>query len=212
MEAESPETPTATATTTTPQPEEAKESAPQAPTEAAPKTDTPAGPAAESAADGKTEAEAGPGTTTVNDMKDWPTLLHTIVVRDAKAALKWYCEALGGRVTFRYEDDTTGLVRHAVVSTDYGVRIAVEDYYPEMHMVKPAEIGASVSGCSYVYVTLPKGMGSADQAVERMREAGATVIQECTDMFYGHRLGKVVDKWGHAWVFSHEIEGGNGKK
>lgn len=142
---------------------------------------------------------------------EYPVLLNTVVVRDAAAALKWYEKAIGGEVAFRY-DGPDGKVMHAIMKTDWGLMFGVEDHYPKMHMVRPVSEGqvgtgdAPAAGCSYVYITIPKGKGSADAMIERMREAGGTVIMEPEDKFYGQRMGQVVDVYGVAWVFAHKIE------
>jgi uncharacterized glyoxalase superfamily protein PhnB len=40
----------------------------------------------------------------------------------------------------------------------------------------------------------------------RAREAGAEIIREATDQFYGERSGAVRDPFGHEWLIGHEIE------
>lgn len=139
-----------------------------------------------------------------DDMPEYPTLLHTIVTRDANHAIEFYRKTLRAEVKFRYHE-ASGKVMHAVLKTAYGLCIGVEDYFPQFHMVKPAEKGGVGMGCSYVYVSLPDGF-KADEEVERMREGGGVVMGECVDMFYGQRLGKVVDEFGVAWCFAHSIE------
>lgn len=174
-------------------------------TETAPAPET-AEPKAATAPAGKVTPEGD------NPALEYPLLLHVVVVRDAAAALKWYEGALDAETAFRH-DDSDGRIMHAVLKTTYGLIVGVEDHYPKMHMVRPVadgevkgEEGAAAKGCSYVYVTIPKGKGSADAAIERMREAGATVIMEPEDKFYGQRLGQVVDPYGVAWAFAHKIE------
>lgn len=137
--------------------------------------------------------------------EEYPTLLHTIVVKDGANAVAWYEKALGATVYFRYED-ADGRILHCVLRTPWGLCISIEDHDPFKHMVQGAEKGDKLSSCSYVYVTIPENGGTADEAVNRMRECGATVVEECQDMFYGHRMGKVIDCYGMGWVFGHKIE------
>lgn len=149
-----------------------------------------------------------------NDQFECPTGMMIVVVRDAKAALKWYEQALNAEVMFRY-DDKEGRVMHASLKSKMGLVFGVEDYNSKMHAVAPVkegeeasgEEGAGTKGSTYVYVKIQKGMGSADEYVERMREAGGTVVREVKDLFYGSRVGQVVDCFGVAWAFSHDIEG-----
>eukprot|EP00177_Eucheuma_denticulatum_P006992 GFKZ01012716.1.p1 GENE.GFKZ01012716.1~~GFKZ01012716.1.p1 ORF type:complete len:184 (-),score=32.23 GFKZ01012716.1:198-749(-) len=168
---------------------------------------------------GKTENENGPEIVVVAEPKEaveCPTAMTAIVVRDAKAALDWYEKAMGATVTYRY-DTKDGRVMHAMIETSYGLQVSLEDHDSSMHMVRPvlegeeiAGEGCATKGSTYVYVTIPEGKGSADECVERMREAGGTVIKEAKDMFYGYRLGQVVDVYGVAWAFAHKIEMKNG--
>lgn len=139
-----------------------------------------------------------------------PTLLFSVVADNASKAIEWYEKALGAKAEARYHDQD-GRVLHSVLVTPYGARIAIEDYYPGMHVVEPARprtgTGRTAKGSTYVYVTIPKGDWAPDDAVEKMRAAGATVVMECEDAFYGHRYGMVVDSYDVCWVFAKEIEG-----
>lgn len=152
---------------------------------------------------------AGKSIVETKEIQEYPPLLYTVVAKDANAAVKWYEKALDAKIRFLYHD-AHGKVMHSVVETPHGVFIGVEDHYPKIHMVKPADEGGlkdgTTGGCGYVYISIPKGKGSADESVERMRENGATVVSECEDLFYGHRVGKVIDCYGVGWAFSHKIE------
>lgn len=136
---------------------------------------------------------------------DYPTLLQTVVVRDAKAALEWYTEALNGRVVVRY-DSHDDRVLHACVQTGYGGVFAVEDVFDFSVMQPVAEDSASPQGCSYIYLCIPEGKGTCDEAFARMKDAGAVVIKEPRDTFYGHRISVVKDKFGIVWTFAHRVK------
>ena len=42
--------------------------------------------------------------------------------------------------------------------------------------------------------------------IRRAVAAGASVIREAADQFYGERSGTVRDPFGHEWMIGHEIE------
>lgn len=58
----------------------------------------------------------------------------------------------------------------------------------------------------------PAGIGihlhvdDADACIAASIEAGATLVREATDQFYGERSGTVRDPFGHEWLIGHSIE------
>jgi uncharacterized glyoxalase superfamily protein PhnB len=46
----------------------------------------------------------------------------------------------------------------------------------------------------------------ADALTRRAVEAGATVLMEPTDHFYGEWSSKLFDPFGHEWSLGHKIE------
>lgn len=153
-----------------------------------------------------------PGKTVVSEEpRERPVLFNHIVVRDGDAAIKWYCDALKARVTFRYDEKETGRVLHAALDSDYGFSFDVEDTCGNMGITPAAEGVDKAPGCTYFYVTLPEGKGTCDEAFERMRKAGAVVQKEPEDTFYGHRVAVLRDIWGVVWAFSHRIPVTEGK-
>jgi uncharacterized glyoxalase superfamily protein PhnB len=113
-----------------------------------------------------------------------------LAVRDARAAMNWYCEALGARVVgdpYVMDDDRIG---HAELELG-GARIYLSDAYPEMGIVEP-EPGR-------VSVTLHLCVADVDAAIARAAELGATVERPARDEPYG-RTGVVVDPYAHRWM------------
>jgi len=53
-----------------------------------------------------------------------------------------------------------------------------------------------------VHVGLDEGI---DAHCERARAAGATILQEPTDQFYGARTYRARDPQGHVWTFSQHV-------
>ena len=61
----------------------------------------------------------------------------------------------------------------------------------------------SVGGTSF---SMHLHVDDADAFVQRALSAGATLVREPSDQFYGERSGTVRDPFGHEWVLGHEIE------
>ena len=117
-------------------------------------------------------------------------LIPYLAVRDARAALSWYTEALGARVIgdpYVMDDDRIG---HAELEVG-GATLYLADEYPELGLTGPDEGRVSVS----LHLTVP----NVDSAVDRAVQAGATLERPVYDAPYG-RTGVVLDPYGHRWM------------
>jgi uncharacterized glyoxalase superfamily protein PhnB len=113
-----------------------------------------------------------------------------LAVRDARAALAWYAEALGARVVgdpYVMDDDRIG---HAELQVG-GATVFLADEHPELGLTAPEP--------GHVSVTLHLAVPDVDAAVARAADAGATVERPPADAPYG-RTGVVVDPYGHRWM------------
>jgi uncharacterized glyoxalase superfamily protein PhnB len=63
----------------------------------------------------------------------------------------------------------------------------------------PKSLGGSVTLGLYVYV------GDVDSHCARARSAGATVVSDLEDMFWGDRTYVVEDLEGHRWTFAQHV-------
>jgi uncharacterized glyoxalase superfamily protein PhnB len=117
-------------------------------------------------------------------------LIPYLAVRDARAAMAWYTDALGARVVgdpYVMDDDRIG---HAELDVA-GAPLYLADEYPELGLAGPEDGRVSVS--------LHLSVADVDAAVDRAVEAGATVERPPADAPYG-RTGVVVDPYGHRWM------------
>ncbi|MGY1806006.1 VOC family protein [Blastococcus sp. SYSU D00669] len=111
-------------------------------------------------------------------------------VRDARAAMDWYCEALGARVVgdpYLMDDDRIG---HAEMEIA-GAPFYLADEYPELGLTGPGDGGTAVS----LHLTVD----DVEAAVTRAAELGATVERPPAEA-PGGRVGVVVDPYGHRWM------------
>ena len=117
------------------------------------------------------------------------TVTPTLTVDDANAAIAWYGKALGAEeITRSLGPD--GKVMHAEIRIGDSM-IMLADAQPG-HPARPTMI------CLYVE--------DADATYQRALAAGATVVREIADQFYGDRSGTLVDPFGHKWTLATHVE------
>lgn len=70
--------------------------------------------------------------------------------------------------------------------------------------LKLAKSPKSLGGCGTqsIHVKLARDLGAHCQ---RAREAGAEIVQEPADQFYGERTYRARDPEGHLWTFSQTV-------
>lgn len=118
-------------------------------------------------------------------------------VREAAAAIDFYQQAFGAVEQFRLSEPS-GRIGHAELK--FGtMTIMLSDEYPEFGIKGPEASGET--GCSvHLHVD------DVDAMTETAVHAGATLIMEPKDQFYGERTSKVVDPFGHDWLLGSQIE------
>ncbi len=118
-------------------------------------------------------------------------------VKRAAEAIDFYARAFGARELFRLTEPT-GRIGHAELELG-GVTLMLSDEYPEHDIKGPETLGGTT-------FSIHLHVDDADAAITRAVEAGATVVREPSDAFYGERGGVVRDPFGHEWMLGHKIE------
>jgi uncharacterized glyoxalase superfamily protein PhnB len=120
--------------------------------------------------------------------------------RDPKAALGWLAAAFGFEVTMAIEGpaDAPEMCHYEMSCAGRG-RIMIGAQWEE-RTVSPAGLGGA--NTQRVHVQLPDGL---DRHCERARAAGAVIVQEPTDEFYGDRTYRALDPDGHCWRFATHV-------
>ena len=122
-----------------------------------------------------------------------------ITVADATASLAFYAQAFGFKAgeTITSSD---GKVIHAVM---YCGRAAAVMLSPEGiwsgTMKTPAHSGAENPITMYVRCI------KVDALADRARGAGATILTEPADMFWGDRVARIEDPDGYVWCFASKL-------
>jgi len=126
-----------------------------------------------------------------------PSLTSGVYYQDPRAALKWLEEAFGFEpvMVVINEDGTLG---HSEMRFGDGL-IYVGREWDENHQ-SPASLGGK--NTQSIHLQVESGL---DALFERARHAGAKVLREPADQFYGDRSAMVADPEGHVWSFGQTI-------
>jgi uncharacterized glyoxalase superfamily protein PhnB len=122
-----------------------------------------------------------------------------LTVVDAAASLDFYARAFGFKPGVT-RSSREGKIIHAAMRYQGAVAImfAPEGIYSGT-MQAPAHSGAE--NPIMMHVNCPK----VDALVARARAAGATILTEPADMFWGERIARVADPDGYVWCFAARI-------
>ncbi len=118
-------------------------------------------------------------------------------VRGAAQAIDFYKRAFGAEEVFRLTEPA-GRIGHAEIRIGATI-LMIADEYPEFGFRGPEALGGTS-------VSIHLHVDNADALMKQAVEAGATVVRELADQFYGERSGTVRDPFGHEWMLGHEIE------
>jgi uncharacterized glyoxalase superfamily protein PhnB len=128
------------------------------------------------------------------------TFVPSLTYRDPKAALDWLAEAFDLEVTMAIEgpgDDP--MQSHYEMGYQGRGRIMIGGEW-NGSMRSPAS--GDGSNTSSVHVAVSRDL---DAHCERARAAGARIVVEPVDEFYGDRVYRCVDPEGHHWTFAMHV-------
>jgi uncharacterized glyoxalase superfamily protein PhnB len=118
-------------------------------------------------------------------------------VKNAANAIEFYEAAFGAKEKYRLTEPS-GRIGHAELDFD-GTTVMLSEEFPEHGITGPETVGGTT-------VSLHLHVENADEMIARAVEAGAKVLREPKDQFYGERSGTVRDPFGHEWLVGHSIE------
>ena len=129
-----------------------------------------------------------------------PTFASSVHYQNPKAALAWLERAFGFEVTMAIEapPDAPDMV-HYEMSVGGRGRIMIGGQWAEW-VKSPKGVGGA--NTQYVHVMLE---GDLDAHCERARAAGASIVAEPVDEFYGDRTYRAADLEGHRWTFAVHV-------
>ena len=118
-------------------------------------------------------------------------------VGDAPKAIDFYRDAFGATEKFRLVEPG-GRVGHAELLLG-GTTLMLSDEYPEMGIRGPKALGGTS-------LSIHLHVDDADATIRRAVAAGAAIVREPQDHFYGERSGTIRDPFGHEWNIGHHLE------
>lgn len=129
-----------------------------------------------------------------NPPPDMPRVTPYLYYEDVASALAWLTRAFGLRERMRMEGPD-GRIAHAEMELADGV---VMMGCPGSAYRNPRALG-QVTQSLYVYVD------GVDDHFQRAKAAGAAILEEPADQFYGDRRYGAADPEGHHWFFAQRV-------
>lgn len=123
------------------------------------------------------------------------SITPSLTVKDAAAALDFYRRAFGAVEHYRLPDPDGFKIMHAEFLIGDS-RMMLSSEYPEWGAIAP-EIRQGATFMIYV--------ADSDAAFAQAVEAGALVMQEPTDQFWGDRSARVADPFGYRWSLATRV-------
>ncbi len=118
-------------------------------------------------------------------------------VQGAEAAIQFYTDVFGAQEKFRLTEPN-GRIGHAEL--DLGnIILMLSEEFPEYGCLAPQTPGATG-------MVIHIHCADCDALAARAIAAGAKMIREPADQFYGERSCLIRDPFGHEWMLGHEIE------
>ena len=129
-----------------------------------------------------------------NPPQGYPRIAPYLYYRDVGAALTWLSRAFGFTEKVRMPGPDGGIM-HAEMEFQDGI---VMMGCPGKDYRNPKTLGQTTSSL-YVYVD------DVDKHYRQAKEAGAKIIEEPKDQFYGDRRYAAEDPEGHQWYFAQHV-------
>lgn len=126
-----------------------------------------------------------------------PSFGSGVFYKEPWAALDWLQKAFDFERTMVISDKD-GNLAHAEMRFGDGYLMVGAEW--SAFVASPASVGGK--NTQSIHVQLADGI---DAHCERARSAGAVILQEPTDQFYGDRTYRARDPEGHVWTFGQSV-------
>lgn len=132
-----------------------------------------------------------------NPPSDMPRITPHLFYDDVAAALDWLVKAFGFEIRLRMTDDNGAVVHGEVELKESLVMLGLAAEVDAWE--SPRTLGGRVSSRLYVFVD------DVNAHYERALSAGAKIIREPADQFWGDRVYECIDPEGHRWKFAQHL-------
>jgi uncharacterized glyoxalase superfamily protein PhnB len=126
-----------------------------------------------------------------------PAFIASLAYKDSRAALAWLRDAFGFEPS-EILTDADGTIVHAEMTHGDGIVMIGTEWADWTR--SPASLGGK--NTQRVHVRIESGI---DDHCARSRRAGARIVKEPEDQFYGERAYIAADPEGHCWTFSQPV-------
>lgn len=120
-----------------------------------------------------------------------------LIVDDASAAIAFYAKAFSAEEKIRVPTADGKGVMHAEIRIGGDV-VMLGEANPDWNLKSPKTLGGSPASI-FLYVE------DVDTVFATAVTAGAAEIMPPADMFWGDRMGQVVDPFGHKWAIATHV-------
>lgn len=131
--------------------------------------------------------------------KGYDRLIPYLTIKDAAKAVEFYKQAFGAtEMDCMMKSPDTGMLMHGELKIN-GQVVMLSDECADFKMFSPLHYkGTSMS--LHLYVE------DCDKTFEAAKKAGAKEVQPMQDQFWGDRMGRLRDPFGHEWTIATHKE------
>lgn len=133
-----------------------------------------------------------------NPPANMPRITPNVFYDDVGEALEWLAKAFGFETRMKIPGPQ-GEIVHAEMTVLDSV-VMMSPAAPQPDWKTPASLGGAVTTSLYVYVD------DVDAHCAAARAAGAEIVEELEDMFWGDRTYVAKDLAGHRWSFAQAVK------
>lgn len=126
-----------------------------------------------------------------------PHFIPSVIYKDNRAALEWLQKAFGFEPSMVLSD-SDGNIAHAEMTYGDGVVMVGNEWADWTR--SPESVGGK--NTQRIHVRIDRGI---DDHCEHARQAGAKIVMEPEDQFYGDRSYMAEDLEGHHWTFAQPV-------
>lgn len=120
-----------------------------------------------------------------------------LIVSDGQEAIAFYQRAFGAELVLQLVEPG-GKLAHAEMRVGSALFMLASEY-PSLNLTSPRARGGTT-------VSLSFWVEDVDGLAARAVEAGAVLEKPIVDEFYGDRVARLVDPFGHRWGLHRRIE------
>ena len=125
-----------------------------------------------------------------------PWVIPTIVLKDVKGTMAFYEKAFEFKTRFSMPDKEGKIMHAEMAYKEQAIMMGPE--YPDFNMHSVSKFkGSPVS--FYLYTE------DVDKFCKQAKAAGAKVVQEPTDQFWGDRTCRLSCPEGYSWTFAQNV-------